>query len=263
MQYTGICIIKNGSIEPLDEQEPIGDDNEVYEVLRIFSGKALFLPDHTDRWTNSMKATGREIPKWVGKLPQLIDWLIACNGIKDCDMRITASANGTIQCGFVETDFPSETQYANGVECQLLQAERATPSLKIFHSAMRHDAATQQAKTGAYESLLVNSQGEITEGSRSNVYFVDQQGVIHTAPDGTVLGGIMRKKVLSVCQDLGITIKFECVKASDIKSYVAAFLSSTPMRVLPINKIGDTSFDFGNIVVRKVVDGVNDLVKKQ
>lgn len=263
MQYTGICIIKNGSIEPIDEQEPIGDDNEVYEVLRIFSGKALFLPDHTDRWLKSMKATGREIPKWISKMPQLIDWLVACNGIKDCDLRITASANGTIQCGFIETVFPSDDQYANGVECQLLQAERATPSLKIFHSAMRQDAATQQAKTGAYESLLVNNQGEITEGSRSNVYFVDPQGVIHTAPDGTVLGGIMRKKVLSVCQVLGIKIAFECVKASDIKSYVAAFLSSTPMRVLPINKIGDTSFDCGNIVVRKVVDGVDILVKNQ
>lgn len=263
MRYTGICIIKDGSIEPTNEQDPIGNDNEVYEVLRIFNGKALFLPDHTDRWLNSMRATGRKVPDWVTKLPQLIDWLIACNGIKNCDMRITSSANGSVQCGFIETTFPTDEQYDKGVSCQLLAAERATPSLKIFHSAMRHDAAQQQEQTGAYESILVNAQGYITEGSRSNVYFVDEVGTVRTAPDGTVLGGIMRKKVLSVCHDLGIKVNFQCVKAADIATFKAAFLSSTPMRVLPISQIGDISFDAGNPTVRKVVEGVYKLIKEQ
>lgn len=264
MRYIGNSIIKNGSIEPSGEQDPIGKDNEVYEVLRIDSGHALFLQDHLTRWANSMRATGRSVPDWTEKLPQLIDWLIICNGIANCDLRVTAADDGSVQCGFLETEFPTAEQYSDGVACQLLQAERPDPGLKIFHSSMRSAAAKQQKETGAYESLLVNANGLITEGSRSNVYFVDSDGQIHTAPDGTVLGGIMRMKVIEACGDQpGIPLVFECVKAADVSSFKAAFLSSTPMRVLPISKIGDVEFDPKNKTVRRVIDGVAKLVEKQ
>lgn len=264
MRYIGNSIIKDGSIEPSEEQDPIGNDNEVYEVLRVDSGHALFLQDHLTRWSNSMKATGRGMPDWAKKMPQLIDWLIICNGITDCDMRVTASDNGSVQCGFLETEFPSAEQYANGVTCQLLRAERPDPSLKIFHSTMRSAAAQQQRETGAYESLLVNAKGQITEGSRSNVYFIDDAGQIHTAPDGTVLGGIMRMKVIEACQNQpAVPLIFECVEAAGIGSFKAAFLSSTPMRVLPICKIGDVEFDPENKTLKHVIEGVAKLVAEQ
>ena len=263
MLYKGICTIKNGSIEPADEQTPIGDDTEIYEVLRIYDGKPLFLNDHTQRWVNSMTAMQRPLPDWLPKLPQLIDWLVACNGIKDCDLRITASQDGTIQCGFIETTYPSPQQFQDGVKCQLLNAERETPDLKIFHSTMRHDAESQQAETNSFESILVNKDGLLTEGSRSNLYFIDGQGNVHTAPDGTVLGGIMRKKVIALCQKEGIPVVFECVNANSIASFKAAFLSSTPMQALPINQIADTTFDTSNPVSRKIVDGIDQLIKSK
>lgn len=261
MRYIGICTIINGSLEPTDEQDPIGNDNEVYEVLRVYHGKPLFINDHLKRWTNSMTAVGRQTPNWLPKLPQLIDWLVACNSIHDCDIRITASQNGTVQCGFIETTYPTEQQFRDGVKCQLLNAERQSPDLKIFHSAMRHDAHTQQEKTDSFESLLVNKDGQLTEGSRSNLYFIDELGVVHTAPDGTVLGGIMRRKVLDLCQKENIPVNLHCVEADKIADFKAAFLSSTPMQALPVNKIADTAFDTNDPTLRKIVDGIDNLIK--
>lgn len=263
MEFIGSCIIKDGSIEPVDEQSHIGDDNEVYEVLRIESGRPLFLAEHLDRWRNSMKALALELPKWTDSFDTIIGWLIACNTLPDCDMRIVASADGGIQCGYVQTIYPSPEMYRDGVKVELLNAERENPKLKIFHAGMRSEASRQQASSGAYESLLVNKDGRITEGSRSNVYFINKQGAVFTAPDADVLGGIMRKHVLGICKANSVEVNFQMVKTEEIANFDSAFLSSTPMRILPIKEIDSKSMDVKNSALRLIMDEMENLVAKQ
>lgn len=263
MEFIGSCIIKDGSIEPIDEQSHIGDDNEVYEVLRIEQGHALFIADHLDRWRNSMKALGRELPKWSNNFSMLIDWLIACHTMPNCDMRIVSSADGCIQCGYVETEYPSPEMYENGVKVELLNAVRENPKLKIFHAGMRSEAGKQQAEMGAYESLLVNKDGRITEGSRSNVYFISADGTITTASDDDVLGGIMRKHVLSLCRDCGLKVNYQLVSPDDIAKFDSAFLSSTPMRLLPISDIEAVKLNVNNSTLRLLMTKMEELVKQQ
>lgn len=263
MEFFGSCIIKDGSIEPIDEQSHIGDDNEVYEVLRIEQGRPLFLADHLDRWRNSMNTLGRELPKWTDSFDALIGWLVACNTLPNCDMRIVASAEGCIQCGYVKTEYPTPDMYANGVKVELLNAVREHPKLKIFHAGMRSQASRQQADKGAYESLLVNNDGLITEGSRSNVYFITAGGVIVTASDADVLGGIMRKHVIELCEANGIEIRFGLVGPADVKNYDTAFLSSTPMRILPISEVEGRSLNVNNKTLRLLMEAMEDLVQKQ
>lgn len=263
MKYIGGSIIKNGSIELAEEQSPIGNDDEIYEVLRIESGHPLFIEDHLDRWRNSMRSTGRVLPPWTDSFATQIVWLILCNSIGNCDMRIVSSSNGDIQCGFVETVYPTDEMYSEGVLTEFLTAERESPKLKIFHAQMRQAAQQQQQRFGAYESLLVNKDGYVTEGSRSNVYFIDGKGNVHTAGDEYVLGGIMRKQVLRICKDLGIGVIFDCVKFDKINEFCSAFLSSTPMRILPINQIASTKFDVNNEVLRKIKNAMDLLIAQQ
>lgn len=264
MKYIGNSIIRNGSIESSDDQSPIGDDNEVYEVLRIEKGHPLFIDDHLARWRNSMTAMGKELPKWTDSFASQISWLIICNGITDCDMRIVASPGGDIQCGYVETTYPTPEMYERGVDVGVLRAERENPELKIFHADMRVSAAKQQDVEGFYESLLVNRAGNVTEGSRSNVYFIDSDGRIHTAGDKDVLGGIMRKQILLICANLGLSVVSECVEESKVGDFVAAFLSSTPMRILPIRRVADcATFDVSNPVMRRLMNAMEDVVSAQ
>lgn len=266
MLYIGKCIIRNGSVSPIATQSATGKDREVYEVIRVQSGCPLFLQDHMARWRTSMSKTNTSLPEWTEGFESLIDKLIEANDIADCDIRIVAQPDGLIQCGFVQSDYPTAEMYANGVKCQLLHAERPSPELKVFHAGMRSEAAEQQHSTGTYESALVNADGVITEGSRSNIYFVDYDGRIHTAPDSVVLGGIMRKQVKQICERLGIDIVGKCVSVSEIGSYASAFLSSTPMRVLPVCKIGDTQIpEIGkaNEVVARIMQAMNELIDQQ
>ncbi len=262
-KYIGNSIIKNGTIDSSDDQETTGNDKEIYEVLRVEKGHPLFLSKHLMRWQNTMKNTGRQLPDWAEKLPKLIDWLIICNGIKDCDLRIVSSENGTIQCGFIETEYPTAEMYADGVACECMNAERQSPSLKIYHANLRNEAEDKQKKDNIYETILVNREYKITEGSRSNIYFIDNEGAIHTAPEGTVLNGIMRQNILDLCKRSNIKVVFELIDKADIDKFDSAFLSSTPMRILPIRSIDGVKFSVNNETLKMLMTQMEDLVAEQ
>ena len=46
---------------------------------------------------------------------------------------------------------------------------------------------------------------EITEGSRSNIFFLKDETLV-TAPDNAVLNGITRKHILEICRENSIRL---------------------------------------------------------
>lgn len=256
MEYTGKSVIIDGRIEDARKQMPIGVEGEVYEVLRVERGVALFVDEHIERWRNSLSCRGLALPEWAGRLQELTGELCERNGIENCDIRIVTKADGISQFGFVETEYPTEEMYAEGVSTDLLKAMREQPEAKVYHSDMRSRAARQQAEEGLYESLLVDDEGRITEGSRSNVYF-ETEGKIVTAPVGTVLGGIMRRHVMGLCRKMGIEVVERRISVGELSQYDGAFLSSTPMRILPIARVGDVRYGRPTAMCMKLIREMN------
>jgi branched-chain amino acid aminotransferase len=103
-----------------------------------------------------------------------------------------------------------------------------------------------------YEVLLVDRHGRITEGSRSNVFFV-KGNRFYTAPASQVLGGVTRKKVLQCLHGLGFTVIVEAVSAIEIGSFEAVFLTGTSPGVLPVNYIDAVYFKTDNPSVRQLM----------
>ena len=54
--------------------------------------------------------------------------------------------------------------------------------------------------------LLISKQGYITEGSRSNIMFIDNNNKIYTPIDSQVLKGITRQTVMDICEKLNIEV---------------------------------------------------------
>ncbi len=262
MYFIGTSIILNNEILPLAEQLPIGQSGEIYELFRVEDGKALFLDDHLQRFHDCLERNDRILLVDFDKLRSLVSWLLVCNPQRNCNVRMSLSAENILQVGFIPSEFPSENMYAEGVRCDFLSATRTNPNDKIYHPDMRKFAEKQQHTLDIYESLLVDKDNNITEGSRSNIFFVkDKQ--LFTAPDEMVLGGIMRKKVLEISEKRQIFVNFVPVKSTEIFKYESAFLTSTPMRVLPIKRIGKINYDVDNQLVRAIINDIqlqiNDL----
>ena len=101
--------------------------------------------------------------------------------------------------------------------------------------------------------LLVDRNGQITEGSRSNVFFI-KDGEVFTAPAEKVLLGVTRSKIIEIIRSMGVVLHEEAVDAGDIGSFDAAFISGTSPKVLPISSAGETSFDVNEPILRKIME---------
>lgn len=258
MYYIGNSIIKNGKVESLSEQEPIGLDNEIYELLRVQNGKPIFLTDHLNRLSQTLIATGYDA-NLISNIGSLIDWLIICNQQNNCNLRITVSSSALVQAGFVPSEYPTKQMYDKGVKTSILDATRTTPKLKIYHAQMRQEALDQQTNEQTYESLLINKHEQITEGSRSNVFFI-KGNTLYTAPSRMVLGGIIRDKVIEICKLKGIQLLEIPVDKAGINTFDTAFLTSTPMRILPISAIGNVEYKRENKLLSLIMDEIENLV---
>lgn len=256
MYYIGNSIIKGKEIAPLSDQRFTGIDGELYELFKVENGKPLFLAEHLERFASSIVGSGKELPEGYDKLPQLIDWLILVNAQKTCNVRLCLSSDGLFQGGFVSSEYPTAQMYQEGVKCMIMKAMRKRPGVKMYHADMREEAQEQQRVCGVYESVLVDTANRVTEGSRSNMFFV-KDDVIYTAPDDKVLGGIVRKKLIELCQRNNVSVEFVSVKVDELSKYEAAFMTSTPARILPISGIAmgrDVLYDVNNVLMRRVME---------
>ena len=104
---------------------------------------------------------------------------------------------------------------------------------------------------GLYEVLLVDNDGFIREGSRSNVFFIKGQAVI-TPPAKMVLDGITRQKVISILDSSCCTFREEAVALSQLGQFDTVMLTGTSPKVLPISRIGDLNFSTTNKIYSEI-----------
>jgi branched-subunit amino acid aminotransferase/4-amino-4-deoxychorismate lyase len=97
--------------------------------------------------------------------------------------------------------------------------------------------AYKQAKeSGAYDALLINNKGYITEGTRTN-FFCIKDNIIYTPAENEILLGVTRKALLKVAIENGYTVQEEQIRLEDVSQYDGAFISSTSSKIVPIKSI--------------------------
>jgi branched-chain amino acid aminotransferase len=174
------------------------------------------------------------------------------SGIRDHNIRIEVDVSGHASMHLNPTHYPDTEMYRTGVKTDLLRGERRNPNIKMMDPKLRDAADEAIRKGGLFEVLLVDRNGLITEGSRSNVFFIKNGGVF-TSPSDKVLLGVTRAKIIEIIRDLGAVLHEESVAAGSIAEYDAAFISGTSPAVMPIVRIGDAEFDVDDPLLRKIM----------
>ena len=126
------------------------------------------------------------------------------------------------------------------------------PNIKAMDQELRDRTDEAIRAGGLYEVLLTDRNGCITEGSRSNVFFIRGNDV-YTSPSEKVLLGVTRSKVIEIIQEEGFGLHYESVKKDDLASFDAAFISGTSPKVLPISSIGDEKYDVDEPLLRDIM----------
>jgi branched-chain amino acid aminotransferase len=99
---------------------------------------------------------------------------------------------------------------------------------------------------GFEETILLDSQGYVSEGSGENLFAV-RNGLVKTPPTSTpILEGITRNTVIQICRDLGhevLEIKFT---RDELYTSREVFLTGTAAEVTPVREIDFRPIGTGN-----------------
>jgi len=236
----------------------------VYEVLRVIDSIPLFIEDHFTRFENSLQ--GKEINYSCSHkdLRTRLQTLIKENRFKYGNLKIVyhyQKDNSFLIIYPVKHNYPSEHDYTNGVKTAFFLEERPDPEFKDWRPVFKQMVKQLKAEMNAWEIILINHEGIITEGSQSNLFFIHDKKII-TAVGERILPGITRKYVYEICKTEGIEILEKDFTKDDIVEYESAFLSGTSPKILPVKEIDNIPFGISHPFLSLIMEKYEDIIRQ-
>jgi len=237
----------------------VQDKNDIiYEVVRFIDSKPLFLEDHIERFMNFFPFKKEKKEVWTSLITRRIRVLIEENKISDANLRFQFNNNSpnSFCAWMIPSKYPSEQQYYRGVTIKTYLGTRSNPNFKARNINLRKDVDTFIELNKIYEAILVNSEGFMTEGSRSNIFFV-QDDIFITPPLSMVLPGITRKKIIELIKSNKLKFEERLIHTEDTWNYSTCFISGTSPKILPVAIINDIKMDVKNNHLINLIDSFN------
>lgn len=240
-------LIYNGNIVDRGSHRSYSDGsaNIVYEVIRVIDGVPLFLEEHMDRLVKSSDMSNMDIRPLYDSISSNIKKLIEINNkpVKNLKVLVYRTDKGCIDYSmfFIQSNYPQPELYEKGIKTILFNALRENPNAKVQNFGLRERVNKALLESSAYEALLVNEANEITEGSKSNVFFVKNNS-LYTSPKQEVLLGVTRTRVIELARSLGIEVIEVSIHKSFLEKCDGLFITGTSPKVLPISKVDEFKY---------------------
>ena len=260
-------LIHDGEVYSTANENIVNNMNKksVYEVIRAIDGVPLFFEEHIERLYKSAELINIELCLKKDQIKELMTKLMNVNKEYNSNIKLLFSEDGrSYFLYFMHTFYPSQEMYNQGIHTVLYDVVRNTPNAKINDYKLRGHIKEYRLARSAFEALLVNKYQKVTEGSRSNIFFV-KNNILHTAPNKKVLIGITRNKVIEHAKALNIEIKEQEISVNELIDFDGVFMTSTSNDILPITTIDNLKFNsVSNKTIEKLqqayLKGIRDYV---
>jgi branched-chain amino acid aminotransferase len=225
----------------------------LFEVLRVFGGKPFRWADHIERLRRGAAFLKIRLPFSGDELLDAARRLIEENALPEALLRITLSRGvgvrgyspkGADHSTLVMTLHPAPEVGGQPrpagrviVASFRLPANEALAQFKTCNKLPQVMARAEADAAGADEALLLNTDGDIVEGSSSNLFWI-ADGAVCTPPlTSGILAGVTRIVVLELCGELGLPAREAGVTPAALRRAEGAFLSLSSWGILEISSI--------------------------
>lgn len=259
----GKYLVFNGQVEEVEDSERFAliKDKPQYEVFVVVDGVVMFFEEHMARMENTAKKLGVVLARTRDQVEEDLYKVIEKNSIENSLLKLLVYEDDYLAYEFYDRQV-SEEDLEEGVEVSIFDYERKDPNLKILRHEFKREVAKFMLDTETFEALLRTEDGELLEGSRTNLYFT-KDGKVITAPEDRVLRGITRSRLEKIFKRLDIDLEERVIRDIDLVDVDGAFLSGTTVGVLPIKAIESIDFDVkNNELIKKIVKGYKDLQRE-
>lgn len=237
-----------------------------YEVIRIINRKPLFLSDHFSRFENTLASVDKNIKVDNIQFGSMLYNCINDNNITNGNIKVEAiydNENNSIEyiCREIPHHYPTDEQYKTGVPTLTFRYERQNPHNKIWNQNLRDTVDKFIADNKIFEAVYVSSHNKITEGTRSNIFFISGNKLV-SAQEKDILKGVTRKYIIDTAKRNGFEYIEKDIDLSEISTFDAAFISGTSPKILPINRMDNIEFNVDNEWLRLLMQKFNEVVNQ-
>lgn len=213
----------------------------VFDTLLYEGGCRYFEEEHLERLAAGAHALGIE-PPFPWNLPAELERYCAVLGGRDCALRVTLTrgvpgGGPTLVIGGRDIVRPP----AGGVVVVLARdAKLARDPLESIKSTnrLRNFLAREAAlAAGAFEALLCTDEGDVCEGTQSNVFARIDGRVVTPSLARGALAGVMRGVVLSELRVGGCAVEETKLDPEDLARASEVFLTNTTGRAIPVLEV--------------------------
>lgn len=237
-----------------------------YEVIRIINKKPLFLSDHFARFENTLASVDKNITVSNIDFGSMLYKCIIDNKIENGNIKVEAlynTENKSLEyiCHEIPHHYPTDEQYNNGVPTKTFAYERQNPHDKIWNQNLRDTVDLFIADNKIFEAVYVSHDNRITEGTRSNIFFIDGNKLV-SALEKDILKGVTRKYIIETATRNGFVYEERNISKDEISKFDSAFISGTSPKILPIAKMDDVKFDVENENLRLLMQKFNEVINQ-
>ena len=135
----------------------------------------------------------------------------------------------------------------NGVKAITLSDNRwSRPDIKTTQLLPNVLAKTLANKNNAYESIFIDDEGFVTEGSSSNIWVLNKENQLITRNlDGKILSGITRNSISLFAKKNNIKVVEKKFTKIELYNAKEVFLTSASSFIMPIVQIDDQNINQG------------------
>jgi D-alanine transaminase len=222
----------------------------VYEVWSVFDGRLGDFEGHITRLHRSLTELKIPIPMSAASLKRVLDETIRRNRVTNGILYLQIS-RGTAprDHGFPIDTPPSVVVTAKRIDLRKGEAMAAKGAAGITRPDQRwgrcdiktvgllpNVLAKQAAReAGAYECLMYDEMGLVTEGSSTNAWIVDENGKLRTRDtQANILRGVTRTMLMELIKSEGVELDERPFSVDEAKRAREVFVTASSTFVMPL-----------------------------
>lgn len=262
----GVAWMK-GELLPIDEARlPVTDwglthSDITYDVVHVWDGRFFRLDDYLERFEESMRKCRFKVDQSGDDIRQILHQIVSRSGLKHSYVSFVASRGQPAIVGSRDPRDCINHFYAwcvpfvwvftqevaqRGAHIYLPQhihrigVSSVDPTAKNYHWGDFTQALIEAKDAGYDNTVLKDSDGNVTEGPGFNVFMV-RDGQVSTPGNG-VLEGITRKVTMEVCAHHKLAVTEKTISVEELLAADEVFATTTGGGVVPISRINDRRF---------------------
>lgn len=216
----------------------------IFESMRVYRGKIFELDAHLNRFYEAARTLMLKIPYDNCQIKKWIFHTLKTGELKNAYLRISAQGESKKRAKMGITvrkvNLLPQDFYRKGVGIMSVAVRRdfintLTPNIKSANFLSGVLAKIEANNQNAFEALILNHKGYVTEGTVSNIFIVKGKELLTPAISCGALGGITRKVVIDLARNfLGIKVSETLISRYDVYTAGEVFLTNTSIEIVPV-----------------------------